>query len=146
MPTRPSGPRAGFWVRFAAAVVDWAILLVVYLVLGRLVPVFGFMLSVAVALVYFGYFEGGPAGQTIGKKALGVRVVRLVDGGPLGWGTALMRHLLSYVSSIPCFLGYLWMLWDPEKTTWHDQLSTTVVVPAVVWPAPPDSFGKPPVT
>ncbi len=37
------------------------------------------------------------------------------------FGAALIDGLL---------LGYLWMLWDPEKQTWHDKLATTVVVPA----------------
>ena len=77
---------------------------------------------------------------------LDIRVVRLADGGPLGWSTALLRHLCSYLSAIPCGLGYFWMLWDPEKMTWHDKLSATVVAPASAWPPPPDSFGKPPAS
>ena len=34
-------------------------------------------LSTVVSLAYFTYFEGGPTGQTLGKKALGIRVIRL---------------------------------------------------------------------
>lgn len=141
----PSGPRAGFWIRFAAALIDGIILGVVSSALqfgiGRF---WGFGVGTIISFGYFGYFEGGPSGQTLGKKALDIRVARFADGGPLGWGTALLRHLCSYLSGLACGLGYFWMLWDPEKMTWHDKLSATVVVPAAAWPPPPDSFGKPP--
>jgi uncharacterized RDD family membrane protein YckC len=145
--TGPSGPRAGFWVRFAAALLDGIIIGVVGALLQAIVgDVLGFFVSTALGFGYYGYFEGGPAGQTLGKKLLDIRVVRLADGGPLGWSTALLRHLCSYLSAIPCGLGYFWMLWDPEKMTWHDKLSATVVAPASAWPPPPDSFGKPPAS
>ncbi|MDQ2826266.1 MAG: CbtB-domain containing protein, partial [Actinomycetota bacterium] len=45
---------------------------------------------------------------------------------PLGWSTALLRHLYSYVSALALGIGYLWMLWDPEKQTWHDKWSSTL--------------------
>ena len=105
-----------------------------------------FVLSLVVSFLYYGFFEGGPSGQTVGKKVLDIRVVRSIDGAPLGWGIALLRHLSRYLSALPCALGYFWMLWDREKQTWHDKLSATVVVPAAAWPPPPDSFGKPPTT
>jgi hypothetical protein len=38
------------------------------------------------------------------------------------------------------------MLWDPEKMTWHDKLSQTVVVPVADMPPPPNSFGQPPAS
>jgi uncharacterized RDD family membrane protein YckC len=145
--TGPSGPRAGFWVRFAAALLDGIILGIVGTILRAITgDALGSLLSLALDFAYFGYFEGGPSGQSIGKKVLDIRVVRFADGGPLGWGTALLRHLASYLSALVCGLGYFWMLWDPEKMTWHDKLSHTVVVPASVWPAPPDSFGKAPAS
>lgn len=109
-------------------------------------PFIGFGFSLALGFLYFGYFEGGPSGQSPGKKALNIRVTRMADGGPLGWSTALLRYLCSILSAIACYVGYLWMLWDPEKMTWHDKLTQTVVVPADVWPPPPDSFGKPPAS
>jgi uncharacterized RDD family membrane protein YckC len=109
-------------------------------------PIGGIAISTVIDFLYFGYLEGGPAGQSIGKKALDIRVVRFDDGGPLGWATALLRHLCSYLSGIPCGLGYFWMLWDKESQTWHDKLTATVVCPAAAWPPPPDSFGKPPAS
>nr|MDP9006408.1 RDD family protein [Actinomycetota bacterium] len=144
-PPGPSGPRAGFWARLAAALIDALLLGIVNQIVRALVFEWvAFMLNFFVGFLYFGFFEGGPSGQTVGKKVLDIRVVRSLDGGPLGWATSLLRHLCSYLSALPCGLGYFWMLWDREKQTWHDKLSATVVVPAAAWPPPPDSFGKPP--
>ncbi len=142
----PSGPRAGFWRRLAAALIDGILLgLVNGIVQAFVGELAAGGVGLALGFLYYGYFEGGPAGQTVGKKALDIRVVRSIDGGPLGWGTSLLRHLCSYLSALPCLLGYFWMLWDQEKQTWHDKLSATVVVPAAAWPPPADSFGKPPL-
>lgn len=140
----PSGPRAGFWSRLAALLLDGILLTVVSLILQVLLGQAAARgLGLVIAFLYYGFFEGGPSGQTVGKKALDIRVVRSADRA-LGWGTAVVRHLCSYLSGLPCGLGYWWMLWDNEKQTWHDKLSSTVVVPAAAWPPPPDSFGKPP--
>ncbi len=143
----PSGPRAGFWIRFGAAVIDSLIIGVVSGVLRFAVgQIISSLIGLVLSFAYFGFFEGGPSGQTPGKKVCGIRVVRAADGGPLGWSTALLRHLCSYVSAIPCGLGYFWMLWDKEKQTWHDKWSGTLEVPESAWPAPPDSFAKPPAS
>ena len=143
----PSGPRAGFGTRFVAALIDGILLTIVNLPVRLLLgPAAGFGFGLLISFAYYGYFEGGPSGQTVGKKAVDIRVVLAADGGPLGWGTAMLRHLCSYLSGLACLIGYLWMLWDSEKQTWHDKLSATVVVPSAAWPPPPDSFGKAPLS
>jgi uncharacterized RDD family membrane protein YckC len=144
-PSGPSGPRASFGYRLGAWLIDVILLGVVNTVLSAIIGRYtGYLLGTVVNFAYYGYFEGGPAGQTVGKLALGIRVVRFDDGGPLGWGTALLRNLYRIVSGLACFIGYLWMLWDPEKMTWHDKWSHTVVVPVAEMPPPPNSFGQPP--
>jgi uncharacterized RDD family membrane protein YckC len=25
-------------------------------------------------------------------------------------------------------MGYMWMLWDPERQTWHDKMAGSIVV------------------
>jgi uncharacterized RDD family membrane protein YckC len=55
-------------------------------------------------------------------------------GGPIGYGRGLLRYVGKITSSIPCLLGFLWMLWDREKQTWHDKIATTVVVPVDAYP------------
>lgn len=73
----------------------------------------------------------GRTGQTLGKRAVGVRVVDAVSGQPIGNGRALGRYLFSaIISGNVCFLGYLWALWDGRKQTWHDKVVSSVVVKA----------------
>ena len=145
-PSGPSGPRASFGYRLGAFLIDVIILGIVGGVIRAIIGLYpGTFISTVINFAYYGYFEGGPAGQTLGKLALGIRVVRKEpDFGPLGWGTALLRNLYRIVSGVACFIGYLWMLWDPEKMTWHDKWSDTIVVPSAELPPPPNSFGQPP--
>lgn len=86
------------------------------------------LLGVILSVLYFTLMEGS-RGQTLGKMALHIRVVHEKTGGPIGFGRALGRNLLRFVSALPCFLGYLWALWDPKRQTWHDKIVDTLVVP-----------------
>lgn len=69
-------------------------------------------------------------GQTVGKRALGIKVVDASSGAPIGAGRATGRFFMSYVSTWVCYLGYLWVLWDKEKQTWHDKVVNAYVVVA----------------
>jgi uncharacterized RDD family membrane protein YckC len=129
----PSGPRASFGNRFVALLIDVILLGIVGLVL-RPLGLFGSALEILVGLAYWGYLEGSPSGQTLGKRAMNIRVIDYATGGPLGVPKALIRYVGRILSSIPCFLGYLWALWDPEKQTWHDKIAGTVVVPTSAYP------------
>jgi uncharacterized RDD family membrane protein YckC len=132
---RASGPRSGFWRRFAAAFVDGLILTIPNLIfLAAFDYAVANLLSLIVGIAYFTYFEGGPTGQTLGKRALGIRVIDFKAGGPIGYGRGLLRYVARFLSGIVFFLGYFWMLWDPEKQTWHDKIAGTVVVPVDAYP------------
>jgi uncharacterized RDD family membrane protein YckC len=142
----PGIERATFGARFVAGLIDGILLGIVgsIFTVGHPLSPLGNGLSALIGFAYFGFFEGGPAGQTVGKKVMNIRVVRVADGGELGWGTALLRHLCYYLSAFVCLLGFLWMLWDKDKMTWHDKLSQTLVVPTSAAPVPEGAFGKPP--
>jgi uncharacterized RDD family membrane protein YckC len=66
-------------------------------------------------------------GQTIGKKVMGIRVVS-AGGALVPVGMAFVRSVMKIVSGVVLMLGYLWMLWDPNKQTWHDKVAQTYVV------------------
>jgi len=108
----PSGPRAGFWSRLAAALLD-----------GILLGVVNVLLDIGV----------GRAGSLL-ALALGIRVIDFSTGGPIGFGRAVIRYFGRIVSTIPIFLGYFWMLWDKERQTWHDKFANDVVVPVSSYP------------
>jgi uncharacterized RDD family membrane protein YckC len=131
----PSGPRASFGRRLVALIVDSVLVGVVAI---ALIVIFdtaaGYGLTILVGLAYYALLEGGPKGQTVGKMALGIRVIDFSTGGPIGYPRGVLRYVGRIVSSIPFYLGYFWMLWDKEKQTWHDKIATTVVVPVEYYP------------
>ena len=132
-----SGPRAGFWQRFGAALLDGLILSVPQWILIAIAPDAAaviYILFLIIGIAYYVYLEGGATGQTIGKRAAGIRVYDLREGGPIGYGRAFIRYIGRYVSAIVVLLGYLWMLWDGEKQTWHDKFAGSVVVPTKSYP------------
>jgi uncharacterized RDD family membrane protein YckC len=88
----------------------------------------GYGIGILITLGYFTYFHG-TTGQTPGDAALSIRVVGKDTGAPIGYSRAFVRWLVSLVSGIVILLGYLWMLWDSEKQTWHDKAANSVVVP-----------------
>jgi uncharacterized RDD family membrane protein YckC len=127
-PTGPSGARAGFWRRFAAWLID---LIIVGVIQAILTPIGngGRILSTLVSLAYVIGFFGAPRGQTPGYMLLGIRVTSIDGTGPIGYGRAAIRWLVSIPSGILLGIGFFWMIWDREKQTWYDKASTSVVVP-----------------
>ena len=121
--------RSGFWRRFAAALIDG---ILIGIVSGILQAIFGrdagSGLGLLIGLAYFTYFHGS-SGQTPGDSALSIRVVDKDGGGSIGYGRAFIRWLVSLVSGFVLLIGYLWMLWDSEKQTWHDKAANSVVIP-----------------
>ena len=92
------------------------------------------IVNILVEMAYYGILEGGARGQTLGKRALRIRVVDFPTGGAIGFGRGVLRYFARYLSGIPLGLGYLWMLQEREKRTWHDKLVGTVVVPVDAYP------------
>jgi hypothetical protein len=79
------------------------------------------------AALYFTAFLALWNGQTPGKRALGIRVIRL-DGRRIGWWIAFERFG-GYAASIwTGLLGFLQILWDRNRQGFHDKLAETVVI------------------
>ena len=121
--------RAGFWRRLGAAVVDGIIVGIADAILRAALGSVGSVIGIAVSLAYFTFFHGR-TGQTPGDAALGLKVIDLRNGTvqPIGYPRAALRWLVSIPSFFVILIGYLWMLWDPEKQTWHDKAAGSVVV------------------
>ena len=142
--TALGGARAGFFRRLVAVLVDLVVLAVVGVLVGKAFGQDVFtstdgqlsysltgtpaLLMLLIGLAYYVYLEGNP-GQTLGKKLLGIRVVDIEGGGAIGYGRAAIRYVGRMVSGFPLCLGYLWMLWDKNKQTWHDKFAKAIVVP-----------------
>lgn len=134
-PKGPSGPRASFGRRLIAIIVDDILVGIVYGILYAVIGRGGaYGLGLLVSVAYFTFFEGSASGQTVGKRIFDIRVIDYASGGSIGYGRALLRQVGRIVSGLACLLGYLWMLWDKEKQTWHDKIANTVVVPVAYYP------------
>jgi uncharacterized RDD family membrane protein YckC len=86
----------------------------------------GNRLIVLLALVYHVGFWTWRA-TTPGGMILQLRVTR-IDGKKLEFPESLVRGLTGIFSLVVAGLGFLWMLWDPERQTWHDRVAGTYVV------------------
>jgi uncharacterized RDD family membrane protein YckC len=122
-PSIVAGSMPDFWRRLGANLIDLVVLysLLQFTGITRiLVP--------AWVLYRFGMYVWKSA--TLGEIVLNLRVEKL-DGGSLvkDYGTAIVRALASLLSLLSLGLGFLWILFDPQRQTWHDKISGSVVVP-----------------
>nr|WP_238345054.1 RDD family protein [Actinopolymorpha cephalotaxi] len=73
-------------------------------------------------------FRQGTTGQSIGKQVLNIKLVRESDGQPLGPGTTFVRSLAHILDALPCYVGFLWPLWDSKRQTFADKLMHSLVI------------------
>lgn len=116
-------PRAGFWVRMGALLLD---VLLVGFAMSLLHPFGNFHL---VVLAIYGAVMWKLRGTTVGGIVFDLHVVR-VDGRPVDWETAIVRALGCFLSLCVVFLGFIWIALDPNNQAWHDKIAGTVVVRA----------------
>ncbi|MEX2124866.1 MAG: RDD family protein [Woeseia sp.] len=130
----------GFWARVAASIVDSILVLmisapVLHLVYGRAYwtssdivqgPVDLIMSWVFPAIAVLVFWISRQA--TPGKMLISAKVVDAKTGGKPSTGQFVGRYLGYFVSTIPLFLGLLWVGIDGRKQGWHDKLAGTVVV------------------
>ena len=133
----PSGPRASIGVRFVAALIDGVILGVATFVISKILGAgAGYGVGALLTIAYFAYFESQPAGQTIGKRAMNIRVIDFNTGGSLEMSKAVVRSIVRYISGAACGIGFIWALFNKENQGWHDLAAQTVVVPTSSYPVP----------
>ncbi len=102
--------------------------------LARIMAVgLGLFINVAFYVGYFILFWM-LVGQTPGKMLMGVRVVSF-DGRPLSLVQAIKRLLGYYLSLLPFFMGFIWVLVSDTRQGWHDKLAHTYVI--YTWQATP---------
>ncbi len=71
---------------------------------------------------------GSHGGQTPGYKLLGMRVVRVKDGGPLSFPNAILRLVGYAVSAFIFYIGFIWIIFDAQRQGWDDKIANTFVV------------------
>jgi len=143
-PAAPStGVYAGFWKRFAAFILDYIIVVVVAVLAGGIV---GFIYSAgwgapdddsAVGLggiagflvwwLYYALMESSGKQATLGKMALGIRVVDR-QGDPISFWRATGRNFAKFLSGMILMIGYLMAGFTARKQALHDMLAGCLVV------------------
>lgn len=114
-------PRAGFWIRALALVIDVIVIGIAGAML-QIIPPVSF-----VFLAAYGAVMWKLKGATIGAIACNLQVVRL-DARPMDWTTAIVRGLGCILSAMVVFLGFIWVAFDDAKQAWHDKIAGTIVV------------------
>lgn len=95
--------------------------------LGIAILLISVLIAVAIQFSYFGYFWS-KKGKTIGMGMMNIRVLTN-EGENMSFVMAGFRGTVGYsISGMVFYLGFLWMLFDDNKQTWHDLMFGTQVV------------------
>ncbi len=149
---------AGWWRRAIAQIIDGVIIsigavvvLAVFAALGATADTDGGLAAVVVAgllavlafsivaLLYAPFLMARTNGQTLGRMATGIRVIR-ADGQRMSFGFAVLREVLvkalligvvaGATIGIAWLIDVLWPLWDEENRALHDFVVNTRTIVA----------------
>ncbi|MDY0269320.1 RDD family protein [Trichloromonas sp.] len=139
-------PKAGFWMRAVASLLDSLLLGLVQFVfslvlgitagsmfsgvephgeafVGLMTTLFGILVGLTYAIFFTGY-----CGQTPGKMALHIKVIR-TTGEEISYGRAFVREVPGkFLSGILLGIGYLMVAFDRQKQGLHDRIADTYVI------------------
>lgn len=135
---------ASFWRRFAALLIDFVVIELIYFVceilflicLHLALPSATVMarnglidngLHLIIVLLYFAGLESSPVQATAGKLAFRIYVTD-VPGNRISFGQAVGRILGKFLSALPLFFGFLLVLFTQRRQCLHDFLAGTVVI------------------
>ena len=132
---------AGFWKRFAAAIIDGFSLMIGGFIIGGFLgliyglatgtsqgsEILGNMVGILMGWLYFALMESSSKQGTLGKMALGIKVTDL-SGNAISFGKATGRHFSKIVSMIILSIGYLLAAFTPKKQGLHDMMAGCLVV------------------
>ncbi len=126
---------AGFWARFVALIIDDILIVIVYFLLisslgyafDDIGAIIGYLLFLTAHFGYFVVFQH-KYGQTIGKKAMHIKVIAKNGQTPSMLTLFLREYIGKAISGIILNIGYLWVIWDKWKQALHDVIAGTYVI------------------
>ncbi|MEU8193083.1 RDD family protein, partial [Microbispora amethystogenes] len=170
IPPGAPAPLAEWWQRLVARLIDGVVVGIPYMILNAVIvgllftaasidPTTGvttlesgaFLATLLVAVLggvvmaVYEFFMLRSRGQTLGKMAMGIKVVPVggtLDAAGLPQDAALKRAgvlfafqflswipVIKYLANLAALLNVLWLLWDkPLQQALHDKVANTVVV------------------
>ena len=116
--------------RLGARIIDIVIGVVLFFVVGVIDAT---LLPILVGAAYEVCFVA-LKGQTPGKMATNIKIIRADNGGLPSWGSAVGRWVIPSIAYIvmviPGLLVHASLLWDDRRQGWHDKAVKTLVVKA----------------
>ena len=154
---------SGFWLRFAAYLIDTIIVSLVFVpvsfVLGMILAAssdgggdeatagliqaanMGInLVTIFATWLYSSLLESSSWQGTVGKKLIGWRVTDL-HGNRISFGKATGRHFGKMLSSLICLVGFIMAAFTEKRQALHDQLAGTLVLTG---PWPGERYPEPP--
>lgn len=139
------GPRLGAYLIDGVITVAMGIVAAILVLLGILIAVSGdigdgsidALFSGMLVVIQAGYrWWGNATGRSLGKRVVGIRIVREETGAAPGLGYGFVRLLVEMALGVlsllflflPSLINYLSPLWDAKRQTIHDKAAGTVVV------------------
>ena len=138
-----AGVYAGFWKRFAAFILDYIIVVVLAMMAGAVIGLIygvgagaptddaasglGAIAGFLVWWLYYALMESSTTQATLGKMALGIRVVDK-QGNGVSFGRATGRNLAKFLSGMILMIGYLMAGFTSQKQALHDIVAGCLVV------------------
>ena len=134
----------GFWIRVGAYFIDLVVLIIPILLISFLfraalpaademeqviVEVMDSILSLVVWWIYFAVLHSSKWQATVGKKAVGLKVVD-ENGNRISFGRATGRYFAKFISAFILAIGYMMVGWSKKKQGLHDMIAGTYVIKA----------------
>lgn len=147
---------AGFWVRTGATIVDTILLLMITvpltvtfygweyftdqssnsIIAGPADFLISWVFPLIAVILFWVYKQATP-----GKMLVSAKIVDAATGNPPSVAQSIGRYFAYILSTLPLFLGFIWVGFDKKKQGWHDKLAGTVVVREVRSGVEPVKFG-----
>jgi uncharacterized RDD family membrane protein YckC len=140
---RPAGSAqvayGGFWIRLVAYIIDAILLSIAMGIVGAVIGLNFYdpsvedyspsanILYVAVAWLYFALLESSERGATVGKMAMGLRVVT-DQGQRLSFLNATGRYFAKIISALILCIGFIMIGFTDRKRGLHDMIAGTLVI------------------
>ena len=138
-----TGIYAGFWKRFAALILDYFVVVILAVLAGAIVGLLygiasssvnketaeglGGLTGLAMWWLYYALMESSGKQATLGKMALGIKVVDR-HGGRISFARATGRHLAKLLSGMILMIGYMMAGFTSRKQALHDMVAGCLVV------------------
>ncbi|MCO5234325.1 MAG: RDD family protein [Chitinophagales bacterium] len=130
---------ASFGSRFIAYIIDAIIITIILNIFSLITGILfnfemfkvitspGSIMALLISISYFAYFETGTYQATLGKKVMGLKVIKQ-DGKPLTKAESIFRFFAKMLSAFIFLIGYIMILFDDKNRSLHDRIANTYVI------------------